>query len=172
MSRSARLFRFILVIIPLLIFSIRGTSQEAARLRSTLSAGGSSGVFYANNHAYFIQQSTGQQSVTGISQRPDYLLRQGFIQPYIAKSYRIPPETLPVTIYPNPFDDHIMISPDETIRGRIYITIYNLDGRIVFFSKYDDAGARELNLSSLPPSVYVLRINTATSFYHSRIIKF
>lgn len=163
----------IFLIILLALFSLQQTTraQTAVKLRSTLSSSGSSGSFSANGRQYYIQQSTGQLSVIGIAQKHDYLLRQGFIQPLSGTVNQKIIETLPVIISPNPVSAHMVVSFSAVIVDPLYITIYDLYGKIAWFRKYGAARELDLDLTSLPPSVYVIRVNTITKSFYSKIIK-
>ena len=147
-------------------------AQEAVKLRSALSAGGSSGIYTSKEKVYFIQHCTGQQSLTGTAAGREYLLRQGYIQPP-DPAHRIMPliKSLPVTVYPNPMSDHLNISLTDLPEETIIITILDLRGTPVLQKNCKNDGEIELDLSSLPPAVYTLKISAASRSFHSRIIK-
>jgi hypothetical protein len=172
MSDIGKLLKFILIIIFLFLCTDPGSGQVSYKLRSTLSAGGLSGIITANGRQYYLQQSTGQQSIIGISQKQSYLLRQGFIQPINGQYNKTVQETLPASIYPNPFSSHMSVTFPVAPDGHLYITIYDLTGKISFFRKYVADGELDLDLSSLPSSVYIIRVSTTTKYFYSRIIKF
>jgi hypothetical protein len=171
MFYSAKNFNFIFIILFLIVFIDTGKGQEALKPRSALSAGGSSGIITVNGRQYYLQQTTGQQSVTGISMNLHYMLRQGFIQPIQEEHKKLIKETLPVVIYPNPFSSHMNLSFTEETAGPLYVTIYSPDGKIAFLKKYETGRNIDLDLSSLPPSVYILRLTTSKKSLYSRIIK-
>ena len=171
MSDTVKILKFILIILFPLICTEPGSGQVSYKLRSTLSAGGSSGIMTANGRQYYLQQSTGQQSIIGISQKQGYLLRQGFIQPINGQYSKTVQETLQVIIYPNPFSSHMRVTLPVPSDGHLYVTIYDLSGKIAFFRKYEAAREMELDLSYLPSSVYIIRVNTTTKYFYSRIIK-
>ena len=164
-------FKLIFIILFFIVFITTGSAQEALRPRSALSAGGSSGIINVNGRQYYLQQSIGQQSITGISNKQDYLLRQGFIQPIYGYYSQTVQEKLPVVVHPNPFSSHMNINFPEAPAGNLYVTIYDLSGKIVFFQKYEASGVLTLDLSSLSSSVYIIRVNTTTKYFYSRIIK-
>jgi hypothetical protein len=171
MSHTIKILKFLLIILFSCICTVPGIGQVSNKLRSTLSAGGSSGFITVNGRQYYLQQSTGQQSITGISQKQGYLLRQGFIQPVNGQYNKTVQETLPAIIFPNPFSSHMSVTLPVAPDGHLYVTIYDLTGKIAFFRKYVAAGKLDLDLSSLPSSVYIIRINTTTKYFYSRIIK-
>jgi len=171
MSYTVKILKFIFIVLFPFICPEPGSGQVSYKLRSTLSAGGSSGIITANGRQYYLQQSTGQQSIIGISQKQGYLLRQGFIQPINGQYNKTVQETLPVIIYPNPFSSHISVIFPVAPDGHLYVTIYDLAGKIAFFLKYVAAVELDLDLSSLPSSVYIIRVSTTTKYFYSRIIK-
>ena len=171
MSYTVKLLKFIFIILFIFFCPEPGSGQVSYKLRSTLNAGGSSGIITANGRQYYLQQSTGQQSIIGISQKQGYLLRQGFIQPVNGQYNKTVLETLPAIIYPNPFSSHMSVTLPLAPDGHLYVTIYDLTGKIAFFQKYESAGELDLDLSSLPSSVYIIRVSTTTKYFYSRIIK-
>jgi hypothetical protein len=146
-------------------------SQSPGKLRSTFSTGGSTVIFSDGGKYYYIQQSIGQQSVTGISRNRDYLLRQGFIQPPAGAPGKALSDPLKAEISPNPLSDHIFISFPETHDEVIYISVIDLNGKVVFSRKYTGARELDLDLSRLPSSVYILKVYTGSKSFYSRIIK-
>lgn len=171
MFYSVKHFKLIFIILFLIVFIATGSGQEALRPRSVLGAGGSSGIITVSGRQYYMQQTTGQQSVTGISMNQGYMLRQGFIQPIEEEHKKMLKETLPAVIYPNPFSSHVKLSFTEETTGPLYVTIYSPDGKIAFLKKYGTDRNIDIDLSSLPPSVYILRLTTSKKSFYSRIIK-
>ncbi len=164
-------FKLIFILLFLIVFVDSGKGQEVLKPRSALSAGGSSGIINVNGRQYYLQQTIGQQSITGISMNQGYLLRQGFLQPIEEEHNQLSKETLPVVIYPNPFSSHMNLSFIEKTSGPLYVTIYSLDGKIAFLKKYETGSNIDIDLSSLPPSVYVLRLTTIKKSFYYRVIK-
>jgi hypothetical protein len=171
MFYSVKHLRPIFFILYLFILIDTGNGQEALKPRSALSAGGSSGIIMVNGRQYYLQQTTGQQSVTGISVNQGYLLRQGFIQPIEENHNKMLKETMPAVIYPNPFSSNMNVSLIGKTAGPFYITIYSPEGKIAFLKKYETGSHIDIDLSSLPPSVYFLKLTTSKKSYYSRIIK-
>jgi len=168
---SFKHFKFIFFILSLFVLIDTGNGQEALKPRSTLSAGGSSGIITVSGRQYYLQQTTGQQSVTGISINQGYILRQGFLQPIEEDHKKFLKEPLPAVIYPNPFSSHLNLSFIKETAGPFYVTIYSTDGKISFLKKYETGRQIDIDLSSLPPSVYILRLTTAKKSFYSRVIK-
>jgi hypothetical protein len=167
-----RTYSKVLIIAFGLAFTIIELSaQDAVRLRSTTNMAGSSGIINAGNRQYFYQQSVGQRSVTGITQNNKYLLRQGIIQPLPGHYPVVSCESLQTDIFPNPFRTAITISLSETPDAVYFVTIYDPEGRIVWFRKYSGTNRFEPDLSFLAPSSYLIRVNSYKNSFHSRIIK-
>lgn len=171
MKTTGKVFGLFFIIL-IIVCSRYAPAQEAVKMRSALSAGGTSGTFVSEGKVYLIQHCVGQQSLTGTAAGNNYLLRQGYIQPPLP-ALKIMPliNSLPATVYPNPMSDHLKISLADIQEGTILITILDLRGTPVLQKgcRYD--GAVELDLSSLPPAVYTLKITAASRSFHSRIIK-
>lgn len=171
MFRTVSYFKFIILFIFLFVFPDAGNAQESLKPRSVLSAGGSSGIIEINGGQYYLQHTTGQQSVAGLLINQGYILRQGFIQPLEEEHNKLLKETLPAVIYPNPFTSHMSLSFPGEITGPLYVTIYSLEGKIAFLKKYETDSYIDIDLSSLPPSVYFLKLTTLKKSFFSRIIK-
>ncbi|MBK6731584.1 MAG: T9SS type A sorting domain-containing protein [Bacteroidetes bacterium] len=61
-----------------------------------------------------------------------------------------------ITIYPNPANEYIIISGD--INAGTIIKIYSADGRVVLQEKINTTNTK-VNISKLPPGVYVIQIS-------------
>jgi hypothetical protein len=169
---NLRILIKLLTTILLLLLSLQTIkAQTITKLRSTLSAGGSSNTFMANGKQYYLQHSIGQSSVIGLSHRNNYLLRQGFIQPLEGYNKSIKLASLPGTVSPNPFSEKIIVSFSEEISDDLFVTFYDLNGKIIYFNKYGAAQELNLDVSSLAPAIYLIRVNTTTKCFYSKIIK-
>ncbi len=146
-------------------------AQVPVKLRSVLSAGGSSKIVMSDGHQYYLQQSIGQPGITGLSQNLNYQLRQGFIQPLAGSVKSITSENLQATIFPNPFSEHIIISFSDTIPDFIYVALYDLNGKIVYFKKHGASPDLILDAGDLAPGAYFIRVSTTTKYLYSKIIK-
>ena len=146
-------------------------SQAPKKLRSTISISGSSSTIIYQDQQFFVQQSTGQSSVIGLSRGRNYLLRQGFIQPFQGSGSRIESQNLQVMISPNPFPADIIISFTEKISDDIYVAIIDLSGRTVYFKRYGATREINLNPGPLPAALYFIRVYTDKKCYISKLIK-
>ncbi len=148
-------------------------AQVLTRSRSTLGVGGSSKFYTSNGHQYYLQQSIGQSSMIGLYQYNNYLLRQGFIQPLNRSSViTIPGETLTASVYPNPFTSDITVTIDEEEPEIFYVSISDMNGKIVYFEKYEAIREVKLNVGTLVPSIYILKVTTTKKCFYSKMIKF
>ena len=111
-------------------------SQAPVKLRSTLSISGSSKAVTIADQHLFVQQIIGQSGVIGLSSASTYQLRQGFIQPIEGSKRIIEKEYLQVTVSPNPFPGEIRISFTEQISDELYVSISDLNGKTLYFSRY------------------------------------
>jgi hypothetical protein len=167
-----RLLRVFITILSLLFALHTSQGQAVIKLRSAISTGGSTKTFSLQGKQYQMQQTIGQSGVIGLSYNSSYLLRQGFIQPLKGSVNTISAETLPLTIFPNPFSGNITISLSETISDFLYVTLFDLNGKIVFLKKYGANQKLNLDVGFLSPAVYILRVNTNTKYYYSKLFKF
>jgi len=164
------LLKLLITFLPVFYFQHTG-AQVPARLRSVLSAGGSSHIVMSDGHQYYLQQSIGQPGITGLSQNKNYQLRQGFIQPP-ATSLKINSEgILQATIFPNPFSGNITIFFAEEITEPLYVALYDLNGKIIWFKKYAGSPELTMNAGDLAPGAYFIRVGTTTKYFYSGIIK-
>lgn len=122
---------------------------------------------------FIIMQTVGQQSLAGTSSN-DYIIIQGFQQSYWGK-YISSNTTNPVEdvkTYPNPFTAIINFQFSKTIDEIINVNIFDVAGRLVYQEKKMAGNAvLTLDLSRLPASEYLIRLNTADFNYYTKIIK-
>lgn len=89
---------------------------------------------------------------------------------YIIKTDIEGMETYQSTIFPNPFSDFITLESGHIEN----IEIYDLSGRLVFRKAFEFARAIskvDVDLSTLPPSVYCIKINSKDKIHTQRITK-
>ncbi len=74
------------------------------------------------------------------------------------------------SLYPNPFRDimRFILPGDESPE---YITIYNMQGRIMYQQSLLQTGNNTLELNSLSPGIYLLMIHTHDKVFKNTIIK-
>jgi hypothetical protein len=145
--------------------------QVAVKWRSVQSTGGSSKFLLSDGHLYYLQQTVGQPGITGVSQNKNYQLRQGFIQPLAGSVNSITSGNLKATIFPNPFSNNIIVSFSETISDYLYVALYDINGKIVYFEKHGALPDLFLDTGHLTPGIYFLRVSTTTKYLYTKIIK-
>lgn len=161
-------------IVPLficLLLSILTCSAQEV-LRSTLSTSGFSYQVSEEDGAFLVQQSIGQSSVIGTSQVNGVEVRQGFIQSGLKVSKLIVTESdLDAVIYPNPIRSELNVKFNEDINDQIFISIYDMMGRLVFMDEQQPQQEITLDLSTLSSSTYAMRIATGSKQFKVNIIK-
>lgn len=119
-----------------------------------------------------IKQTIGQQSVTGNS-IGNTIVIQGFQQSlwsnYIASNDKIEITTL---TFPNPFTETVNFQFSQSMPNQITVYVYDLIGRLVFEKKEVIKDLiLTINLSKLPQSEYLVRLQTIKFNYYTKIIK-
>lgn len=165
------LLKFFIPFLPLLLLYQTVKAQEPAKLISTLNIGGSSNTLTIDSRKYYYQQSIGQSGIIGLSGGNNHIARQGFIQPMAGRESPMLAGDLRVEIYPNPFSGNIILSFPEKISEILYVTMYDLNGRIVYLKKFEAAGELNIDLKGLASSIYIMRINTTTRYFCSKVVK-
>ncbi|MFN8241625.1 MAG: T9SS type A sorting domain-containing protein [Bacteroidales bacterium] len=163
---------FFLLIMAIAVMYSTCLAQTPSRVRSVLSTGGSSGEVSTSDKTFYYQHSIGQPSITGISGRNTIQLRQGFIQPVGSYGREISKTDLPVVIYPNPFPGKLTLKFNENISGRITLSIYDLNGRILFEKRLESSDKQEIDLTFLPPSVYFMKVSAGARSSYSKLIRY
>lgn len=74
-------------------------------------------------------------------------------------------------IYPNPFNDNIIIDGGKRNKQIERIEVYDLLGRVVFSKSYDTQEMIEMTLSNLSASMYYVKIITKDTNYVQPVIK-
>lgn len=123
-----------------------------------------------------VRQTIGQQSMTGTSAGKEYVVMQGFQQSlwgkYIASNHVDAVEGIKTTTYPNPFIQTVYFQFSKPIADSISISVYDVLGRLVY--EQNKKAVNEIlsvDLSGLPRSEYLIRLNTANLNYFTKIIK-
>lgn len=146
-------------------------AQEVKKLRSTVSAGGSSKTVTSQGKQYIVQQSIGQPGVIGLYQTNGFLLRQGFIQPLQGAKQGFSSKNLQMNISPNPFSTDITLSFADNIYDYLFVTLFDMVGNTVYFEKYGAAQKINLHAGDLASGPYILRVHTNKKYYVVKLIK-
>lgn len=128
------------------------------------------------SNGLIVKQTVGQQSLTGTSKNNNYVVMQGFQQSvwakYIASSKIEAIDGIKTIIYPNPFTANVNFQFSKPITGIINVTIYDVLGRLILEeNKNAIESILTLDLSFLPTSVYLIRLQTSNLNYFTKIIK-
>ena len=146
-------------------------AQELQKLRSTVSASGSSKTVTSQGKQYIVQQSIGQPGVIGLYQTNGLILRQGFIQPLQGAKQGFSSKNLQMNISPNPFSTDITLSFADHIYDYLFVTLFDMVGNAVYFKKYGAVQEINLNPGDLASGPYILRVYTNRKHYVVKLIK-
>lgn len=67
-------------------------------------------------------------------------------------------------IYPNPFENNIYLSINTNKRTFIFITVFDVRGKIVYYNNYktkDGLNANTIELNELESGIYYLKLENA-----------
>ncbi len=128
------------------------------------------------NNGIIVKQTVGQQSVIGSSTNKDYVVMQGFQQSYWSKyiaSNKIDVvQGINTIAFPNPFTETINFKFSKPITEDISIFIFDILGRLVYEQKKKiDNDILTIDLAKFPTSEYLVRLNTNSFNYYTKIIK-
>lgn len=155
----------------LLLFSI--TFQGQVLHHQMISSQGAS---TKTANGLMIKQTIGQQSLTGTSGNKNYVVMQGFQQSlwgkYIASNNVETIEGIKTTTYPNPFTATINFQFSKPVTDMVSISIFDILGRLIFEQKKKAINTiLTIDLTSLPTSEYLVRLNSTNLNYYTKIIK-
>ncbi|WP_207429155.1 T9SS type A sorting domain-containing protein [Pedobacter sp. SYSU D00535] len=77
-----------------------------------------------------------------------------------------------ISVYPNPIAEVLNVNLGSSVSGEVGVELYSLDGKQVY-SKRDKGAERNLqvNMSSLSPGIYLLKLKTDESEVSFKVIK-
>lgn len=133
-------------------------------------------IGYSNtlSSGYYISFSVGQQSVIGQFDFNNIAVRQGFQFPFeLAICYDdCNPKNILTILYPNPFIDTIYFKFSEKINEEITISIYDIQGRILYQNKKIPLN-EELIIDNInvEKGNYIIELKSFNYRYTSKIIK-
>lgn len=136
----------------------------------------SQGQSTRTSNGVIINQTIGQQSLTGTATKTNTIVLQGFQQSQWGKYINSSSDTGKVTIqtntYPNPFTKTIQFQFSKVISEPISVLIYDILGRTVYEQTSKSITTiLTLDLASLPTAEYLVRLNTSELHYTTKIIK-
>ncbi len=163
--------KYLVLIITIPVLPLK--SQQLAIVRSALGAGGSSAISTVSPGRASLQQSIGQNSVTGVFRHNELELRQGFIQSVKSLSYLRDQEERKINIWPNPFTDFIFINLNNESQGSTDMSVSSADiaGKVAFSGRIPAGGTSTVRPGSLAKGIYILKIKTGRLQVYRKIIK-
>ena len=165
------------------VFAQDLVSQSPELIKSVLTQAGSSNVTYDYTDVVGIikttkvQQSIGQRGVIGLSNTSLTAIQQGYLNN--VKVFEIDNtdpnfmETidLSLSIYPNPFKDHIHIKFSKATVYKIQIEIFDVRGRLVKIQEFQPSGQITVSTSRLEDASYIIRVSSGSQEYLKKLIK-
>jgi hypothetical protein len=133
------------------------------------------GASYELSSGVIINQTIGQQSLTGNSST-DFFVLQGFQQnlwgKYITSSDTGDLTGAKTITYPNPFTQTVNFQFSEPVTDVVTISVFDIMGRLVYQQyKVPINATLTIDLSLLPTTKYLVRLQTPKLTYYTQIIK-
>lgn len=132
----------------------------------------SQGTSSTTSSGLIVKQTIGQQSISGTIQG-ELIVQQGFQQSFW-ETRIIESNTLEIiiTTYPNPFTDIINFQFSEFSETSIKVTIFDINGRLVY-SKTNAVvdNLLPINLVGLPSAQYLVMLSNKKINYFTKILK-
>ena len=127
-------------------------------------------VHVSNN--LIVQQSIGQQSVTGNYLGSTFSVGQGYQQGKITKSKGPSALNIQIMTFPNPFTSKINFQFSASIDGLIKVSIYDIMGKLVLNSEKELLN-NTISLENLnfPDGQYIVRLSAKNFNYTTNLIK-
>ena len=127
-------------------------------------------VHVSNN--LMVQQSIGQQSVTGNYLGTAFSVGQGFQQGRFSKSKGPATLNIQITTFPNPFTSKVNFQFAAPIDGLIKINIYDITGRVVMNSEKELLNNMiSLDNLNFPDGQYIVKLSAKNFNYTTNLIK-
>jgi len=141
-------------------FAISSISAQSITPQVVTSSGG-----YALNGGYSVSWTLGEP-VIATAQNGSNTLTQGFQQPTY-NVLAITTETLQgfdINVFPNPTSDYITIDWTTNKENTLYITLFDLAGKMISEKSYSAADEKvSINLSQLASAQYILEVKDKTN---------
>ena len=152
----------------LMLLSTFSTFAQIVHHQMTSAQGAS--VHVSNN--LIVQQSIGQQSVTGNYLGSAFSVGQGFQQGRFSKSKGPANVNIQITTFPNPFTSKINFQFAAPIDGLIKINIYDITGRVVMNSEKELLNNMiSLDNLNFPDGQYIVKLSAKNFNYTTNLIK-
>ncbi|TPV32897.1 T9SS type A sorting domain-containing protein [Paucihalobacter ruber] len=175
MKYSSQHIKTMLLIVLLFGFAQEFQAQENSSyriMRSNIGSSGSSQSIVTSKGTYNVSQSIGQGSVIGTHSNNGYYLRQGYQQP--SSKIKIVKELsyeLKANVYPNPFSQIITIRFSETMGSPISVMIFDVKAKLIYNQKFSPRQHIQLNLNDISHGIYLMKVNSKTKFFNTKLIK-
>lgn len=95
----------------------------------------SQGGFATTSKGIKVSQTVAQQGAIGTFSSKNGILSQGFQQSKISNSIPLQTEFISTLVYPNPIFDTVNFKLSRTVVGKIEVSIFDTNGRLVFSQK-------------------------------------
>ena len=119
-----------------------------------------------------INQSIGQQSISGTSNYKGYVVQQGFQQSNWSKIFEQNTISISTIVYPNPFKDILKFSFSKSPGNVIGLVVFDLVGRLVYSEVVkNDANLISVNLNNLPSAEYFVKLTANNYIFSTKVIK-
>lgn len=73
-------------------------------------------------------------------------------------------------VFPNPAVDLFHITSREPVQGKVHYTLISLTGKLLERGQLDEEGRAEVQLSSLVPGLYIVRVGNAAYQEHHKLL--
>lgn len=123
-------------------------------------------------NGYIISQTIGQQSTVGNSDK-NVVAIQGFQQSNWSTIISSN-ETNQITTltFPNPFAEVVNFQFSQAIKEEMSISVFDIAGRLVYQQKKQVTNQLlSINLSNLPQSEYLVKLQNNTLTYYTKLVK-
>lgn len=124
-------------------------AQSAVLAAGTDTSAGNGSVSYSIGQTAYLYKGTGPQVLEGVQQPYEIIT---------LSTHEITSETEGILLYPNPFKDYLYLDfTSLNYKGSEY-QLFDAQGKLI---KKDDVvqSKSELNFSSLPSAMYIIRMN-------------
>jgi len=157
----------------ILVLSASLYSQNPEKLISTLSQGAASKTISTDGKIRRVPQSIGQASVIGLFTANKLRLQQGFLQPvkFGGPSFVFGRATMKGSIYPNPFTGMIVITLENEAGENLDISLTDMQGRLVYNQNFTYTKHLNLNLHSVQPGIYLIKIKDGNRQMVKKVMK-
>lgn len=143
---------------------------QAQVIHHQMTASQGASVHVSNN--LMVQQSIGQQSVTGNYLGAAFSVGQGFQQGRISKSKGPSVLNIQIMAFPNPFTSKINFQFSQAIDGPIKINIYDVMGKLVMATEKEMLNkAISLENLNFPIGQYVVKFSAKNFNYTTQLLK-